>query len=108
VTETLPDFVDEVLSVVELIPEGAVMTYGDVAEYLGHGGPRQVGRVMSHYGSAVAWWRVVRADGKLLPGHETEALARYREEGTPLRESSAAGHLPRIDIAVARWSGLSG
>src|SRR3712207_8083131 len=43
-------------------------------------GPRQVGTVMSRYGGAVAWWRVLRADGPPPPGHERAALERYRSE----------------------------
>lgn len=90
------------------------MTYGDVAEYLGEGGPRQVGRVMALYGASVAWWRVMRADGALLPGHEQRALDAYRQEGTPLRSSAgrgltrgsqAAEDLPRVDLRQARWDG---
>lgn len=42
-----PPYAERVLDVVERIPRGKVMSYGDVAEYLGEGGPRQVGRVMS-------------------------------------------------------------
>ncbi|MFF3953420.1 MGMT family protein [Streptomyces sp. NPDC001890] len=105
----LPEYVERVLDVAELIPPGRVMTYGDVAEWLGEGGPRQVGRAMSLYGSAVPWWRVVRADGALLPGHELRALDHYRAEGTPLREASrgAEGHLPRLDMKRARWDGVT-
>ncbi len=121
----LPKYAERVLEVAELIPPGRVMTYGDVAEWLepeeserealsgesgggrGAGGPRQVGRVMALYGGAVPWWRVVRADGVLLPGHELEVLGRYRAEGTPLREAGRAseGHLPRVDMKRARWDG---
>lgn len=103
----LPDYAERVLEVAELIPPGRIMTYGDVAEWLGEGGPRQVGRVMALYGGAVPWWRVVRSDGVLLPGHEREALDHHREEGTPLREAarSAEGHLPRLDMKRARWDG---
>jgi alkylated DNA nucleotide flippase Atl1 len=106
----LPEYAERVLEVAELIPPGRVMTYGDVAEWLGEGGPRQVGRVMALYGGAVPWWRVVRADGVLLSGHELRALDHYREEGTPLREAahSAEGHLPRLDMARARWGGDGG
>lgn len=103
-----PDaYAERVLDTVELIPPGRVMTYGDVAEWLGEGGPRQVGRVMSHYGGGVTWWRVVRADGVLLPGHELRALAEYRAEGTPLRQAGpeADGHVPRVDLRRARWDG---
>ncbi|MFI8355437.1 MGMT family protein [Streptomyces cyaneofuscatus] len=103
----LPEYAERVLDVADLIPAGRVMTYGDVAEWLGDGGPRQVGRAMALYGSAVPWWRVVRADGALLPGHELRALDHYRAEGTPLRETSrqADGHLPRLDMRRARWDG---
>ncbi|MFD3514281.1 MGMT family protein [Streptomyces sp. NPDC058657] len=122
VSETLPEYAERVLAVAELIPPGRVMTYGDVAEWLNQeadpgdgssgerpagGGPRQVGRAMSLYGGAVPWWRVVRSDGHLLPGHELRALERYRAEGTPLRTAgrSTEGHLPRLDMRRARWDG---
>ncbi|CAL9431364.1 hypothetical protein SUDANB6_02054 [Streptomyces sp. enrichment culture] len=105
----LPEYAERVLEVTELIPPGRVMTYGDIAEWLGEGGPRQVGRVMALYGGAVPWWRVVRADGVLLAGHEPEALERYRREGTPLKEAgrAAEGRLPRLDLGRARWDGAA-
>src|SRR5216684_378217 len=62
----LPDFASRVLDVADAIPPGRVMSYGDVAEYLGQGGPRQVGRVMALWGGGAAWWRVAHADGPLL------------------------------------------
>ncbi|MFJ6786202.1 MGMT family protein [Streptomyces angustmyceticus] len=103
----LPEYAERVLAVAELIPAGRVMTYGDVAEWLEEGGPRQVGRVMALYGGAVPWWRVVRADGRLLPGSELRALAHYRDEGTPLRTAphAADDHIPRLDMRRARWDG---
>lgn len=102
-----PAYAERVLDVTEQIPPGRVLTYGDIAEWLGEGGPRQVGRVMALYGAAVPWWRVVRADGALLPGHEQRAMRRYRAEGTPLREAgpAAGGHISRIDMRRARWDG---
>lgn len=106
----IPEYAERVLSVAELIPSGHVMTYGDIAEWLAEGGPRQVGRVMALYGGAVPWWRVIRADGVLLPGNERRALAHYRTEGTPLREAPLTGpgqRLPRVDVRRARWDGHS-
>ncbi|GAA3129793.1 hypothetical protein GCM10010466_20670 [Planomonospora alba] len=91
-------YAERVLDLVERIPPGRVMSYGDVAEYLGEGGPRQVGRVMSVWGGGVPWWRVVHADGTPPPGHEQRCLAAWREEGTPLRG-------PRADMRLARWDG---
>jgi alkylated DNA nucleotide flippase Atl1 len=100
----LSDYASRVLDVAEAIPPGQVMSYGDIAEYLGEGGPRQVGRVMALWGGGVAWWRVIHADGSLLAGAERAALARYRQEGTPMRLGSD-GHPSRVDMRRARWSG---
>jgi alkylated DNA nucleotide flippase Atl1 len=95
-----PPYALDVLDVVERIPAGKVMSYGDVAEFLGAGGPRQVGWVMSHFGSGVPWWRVLRADGTFLDGHQARALAAYRQEKTPLRPGDT-----RVDMRRARWDG---
>jgi alkylated DNA nucleotide flippase Atl1 len=101
----LDDFASHVLDVVDSIPPGRVMSYGDIAEYLAAGpGPRQVGRVMSVYGGAVAWWRVIHSDGTPAPGHEVAALARYQAEGTPLRSARSP---VRVDMRRARWPGRS-
>lgn len=98
-------YASRVLDVVDSIAPGCVMSYRDVAEFLGEGGPRQVGRVMALWGGGVAWWRVVHADGSLLRGHEQAALARYRAENTPLH-APASGGLPKVDMRLARSSGL--
>ncbi len=91
-------FAERVLDLVERIPPGKVMAYGDIAEYLGEGGPRQVGRVMSTWGGGVPWWRVVRADGSPVQGHESSCLSHWRQEGTPMRGE-------RADMRHARWHG---
>jgi len=101
------DFAARVLDVVEGIPPGQVMSYGDIAEYLGEGGPRQVGRVMTLWGGGVAWWRVVHANGSLLAGHERAALDRYADERTPLRRGPD-GRPSGVDMRRARWSGDPG
>jgi alkylated DNA nucleotide flippase Atl1 len=89
-------YAEAVLRVVEAIPPGRAMSYGDIAEVLGHGGPRQVGRVLSMAGAGVPWWRVVTTAGRLPPGHEQRALAHLRAEGTPLRGAA-------VDMRRARW-----
>jgi alkylated DNA nucleotide flippase Atl1 len=99
----LPDFAEAVLSIVDHIPEGMVLAYGDVAEMLGQGGPRQVGSVLSRHGSTVTWWRVVRASGEAPQGLHDEALAHWREEGTALVRGALAGR--RVDMLLARWDG---
>lgn len=92
----LPDYAEAVLAAVERVPAGRVVSYGDIAEYLGTGGPRQVGRVLALYGEAVAWWRVVRADGRPAAGLETPASTRLRAEGVPVEDG-------RVDMRTARW-----
>ncbi len=98
------DFAGAVLLVVEAIPAGRVMTYGDVAAELSSRGARAVGRVMATEGSSVPWWRVVHADGRAPAGHEREALEHYRAEGTPLRSTQGDSLDYRIDLASARWA----
>ncbi|SDG92920.1 6-O-methylguanine DNA methyltransferase, DNA binding domain [Sinosporangium album] len=93
-------YAERVLDVVERIPRGMVMSYGDIAEYLGEGGPRQVGRVMALWGGTVPWWRVVRSDGRPVRGHEERCLVAWSDEATPLRGD-------RADMYRARWSGAS-
>ena len=95
-------FVAHVLDVVDAIPPGRVMTYGDVAAALGSRAARAVGQVMSNYGSDVPWWRVIRAGGHPPTGHEDRALPFYLAEGTPLVVSAGAAY--RIDYQAARWS----
>lgn len=104
--DALPDYAEAVLEVVDRIPAGMVLAYGDIAELLGQGGPRQVGSVMSRYGSSVTWWRVIRASGEAPAGLQDEALARWRAEGTALVGGALAGH--RVDMARARWDGEAG
>jgi alkylated DNA nucleotide flippase Atl1 len=98
-----------VLEVVERIPAGSVLSYGDIADLLGAGGARQVGTAMSRHGSAVPWWRVLRAGGHAPKGLEAEALSHYLREGTPLRgdylqfaKTGEGGW--RVDLAAARWA----
>lgn len=103
------EYVEAVLAVLALVPRGAAVAYGDVAELLGTGGPRQVGSVMSHYGSGVPWWRVLKASGQAPEGHEAAALRHYLDEGTPLLGSpddflrTGEGRW-RVDLAAARWA----
>ncbi len=57
-----------VLELVDRIPRGKVMSYGDVAEYVGSGSGRTVGAVMSRHGHEVPWHRVVQSTGGTQPG----------------------------------------
>lgn len=98
--DVLPRYAELVLAVVEQVPSGQVLTYGDVAELIGEGGPRQVGAVMSRYAGSVPWWRVLRADGTPAPQVRDRALAAYAREDTPMRPDRS-----RVDLRRARWDG---
>jgi alkylated DNA nucleotide flippase Atl1 len=102
VSEPSEDFVSRVLAVVEEIPAGRVMSYGDVAAAIGSRAARGVGQVMAYYGSDVPWWRVVRASGHPALNHEARALEYYRAESTPLKWSASG--VFRVDLGNARWS----
>jgi alkylated DNA nucleotide flippase Atl1 len=102
-------FAERVLDLVDRIPAGRVLAYSDIAEMLGEGGPRQVGRVLALWGGGVPWWRVVRASGLPAQGLEREAIDRLRAEGTPFVGGAIgdSGARRRIDMVRARWPGLS-
>lgn len=70
------------MAVLQSLRPGDVMTYGEVATEAGHpGAARAVGRLLATSGDGLPWWRVVAADGRLVPGHEREHARRLRAEG---------------------------
>ena len=75
----MSDFHDKVYAVVRGIPEGVVMTYGDVAKAAGHpGAARAVGTILSHnYDPGVPCHRVIRSDG--TTGQYNRGAKRKRE-----------------------------
>jgi alkylated DNA nucleotide flippase Atl1 len=95
------DFVSRVLAVVESIPDGRVMTYGDVAAAIGSRAARAVGQVMARYGDGVPWWRVIRSSGHPPVCHEDRALEHYEAEGTPLVHPTSGVY--RLNLRLARW-----
>jgi methylated-DNA-protein-cysteine methyltransferase-like protein len=74
-------FVDAVERVVRALEPGDIATYGEIAEEAGYpGAARGVGRVMAT-SEGLPWWRVVAANGRLVPGHEVEHARRLADEG---------------------------
>ena len=60
---------------------------------------------MSQHGSAVPWWRVIRAGGQPPLCHDATALVHYRAEATALRGDPDGEHPSwRVDMAAARWN----
>ena len=98
---TPQEYVEEVLRLVESIPEGHVMSYGAVADVLadhsGRNSARQVGTIMARHGGGVPWHRVVTGGGRLPPGHEQEARQRLLSEGVPMKGD-------HVDMTRASWT----
>lgn len=83
-----------VLRCVECIPEGNVVSYGDIARIAGTG-PRVVGRIMAVYGSNVPWWRVTNAKGELPAALLARARPHWEAEGVAMNR-------PRTGVLIAR------
>jgi len=97
------ELVARVLAVVDKIPPGRVLSYGDVAALASAPTPRDVGQVLLRHGEGVPWWRVLRADGT-PPEHLRERqLVLLRAEGTPMAPYGAA-----VDLVHARWEAAPG
>ena len=90
----------QILACIESIPPGRVMTYGDVAEYVGAPSPRIVGRVLALDHGSVPWHRVMRANGTLAEHLYTEQRQRLLAEGVRFNGD-------RVDLKNFRWDGRS-
>lgn len=91
-------FARRVLDLVDEIPIGRVMSYGEIAACVGGHGPRMVARVMSTWGDEVPWWRVLRADGSCAPEVKARQLRLLRGEGVAFRSEG------RVDMAASRYT----
>ncbi len=79
------DFVAAVVAVLQDLRPGEVVTYGEVAAEAGFpGAARAVGNVLREV-PGLPWWRVVTADGRLVPGHEPRQRERLLAEGVLVR-----------------------
>ena len=75
-------FADRVREAVRRLPEGDVVTYGEVAAMAGKpGAARGAGAVLAASDGTLPWWRVVYASGRLAPGKEVDQARRLRREG---------------------------
>jgi len=76
-------FYEQVYSVVESIPYGKVISYGQIARMLGNPrAAREVGRAMRHCPEHLPWQRVVKIDGTVVGGNYAEVRKeKLREEG---------------------------
>ncbi len=97
----MSQFFSQVYDVVERIPHGKVVSYGQIAYMLGRPrAAREVGRAMRFCPEYLPWQRVVMADGSIAGGGFPELrTAMLKAEGvTFLRDG-------RVDMAACLWKG---
>lgn len=98
---TQGDFRNKVYSIVALIPEGRLMTYGDIAAFAGHPyAARQVGG-LAHFGpTELPWHRVVNRLGECASGY-------YGGKDGHRQVLEAEGFVVKdyqvVDFATRRW-----
>lgn len=95
-------FFEQVYRIVEKIPYGRVVSYGQIAWMLGSPrAARQVGWAMRRCPDGLPWQRVVKADGEITGGAFAELRkARLEAEGVPFLPDG------RVDMAKCRWDGV--
>ena len=84
-------FQRSIYEALERLQSGEVVTYGEMAAQAGYpGAARAVGNVLRK-SSGLSWWRVVAADGRLVPGLEKEQERRLRSEGIKVKAGRVLG-----------------
>lgn len=89
-------FAEAVVRVVAALGPGEIVSYGEVAAEAGApGAARAVGRVLRD-ADGLPWWRVVTADGRLVPGLETEHARLLAAEGVTVDGKRITGTRRRV------------
>jgi len=92
-------FYEKVFKVVENIPYGKVMSYGQIARLIGFPrSARQVGWAMQHCPENLPWQRVIMSDGSVAGGF-------YADLRKNLLEKENVKFLPngRVDLKIYQW-----
>jgi len=94
------ELIDAVLALVDSIPSGRVVTYGQIARLIGRPkNARLVGKILSQsdlYGGKHPCHRVVNAAGRLTPGWEDQRHLLWAE-GVDLKTNGC------VDLKVYLW-----
>ena len=84
-------FTAAAIAVLESLEPGEVVSYGEVAEQAGFpGAARAVGNLLKHT-EGLPWWRVVNANGRLVPGGEDRQAKLLRAEGVQVKNGRVVG-----------------
>lgn len=97
-----PDgFAERVYEVVGQIPNGRVMTYGQIAALCGAARAARIVGGIAHFGpEELPWHRVVNKSGGLagaFPGGRSEQARRLEEEGVVIAEDFS------VDVDALLW-----
>ncbi len=101
----MTEFQQSVVNVINLIPEGKVVSYGQVALYVGlPRAAREVGWILKSLEEAnnLPWWRVINNEGRIsIKGN------RYNDADTQRKlleaEDIEVSDLYELDIEKHRW-----
>lgn len=98
----IEEFYQSVWALVRRIPPGRVMTYGQIADVLGHPGrARAVGFAMRHAPADLPWHRVVSSRGIVSPRPNQEGM---REQRRRLEAEGVAFDADdRLDLRRLLW-----
>ena len=94
-------FFEQVYGIVEQIPYGKVVSYGQIARMLGHPrAAREVGWAMRCCPEGLPWQRVVMKDGTITGGI-------YSDMRRSILEAEGVAFLSdgRVDMDLCRWVG---
>jgi len=93
-------FFTQVYTIVEQIPHGKVISYGQIARMLGRPrAAREVGRAMRCCPEPLPWQRVVMADGSIAGGLYADIRrALLEQEGVPFLPDG------RVDMEACGWA----
>ena len=94
-------FFQRVYGIVEKIPFGKTISYGEIARLLGQPrGAHVVGWAMRRCPEHLPWQRVIMADGSIAGGgHAETRRALLESEGVPFLPDG------RVDVEASRWLG---
>lgn len=90
-----------VLLAASLVPPGRVVSYGDVAELVGTSA-RRVGAIMRDQGSAVPFWRVISASGRLTC--LSDARPHWAAEGIRIRADGEGCRITEFRAELGPWA----
>jgi len=92
-------FFEQVYAIVERIPYGRVVSYGQIARMLGRPrAAREVGWAMRHCPEHLPWQRVVMADGSITGGSYAYLRRKLLEDEGVLFLTDG-----RINMESSRW-----